>query len=136
MRRRTIMTIGFLLMFIGIQLNVVRTYTLTPKATKFWMENIEEPALATQPPMQQMAPQQMAPQAQAAYNGYANSPFSQASYGNGANAYGANYAPMQVPAPRPAMYGPKQFSPPEWICWPFIFVGTAFVLYGLILARH
>lgn len=125
MKRRNII-IGFLLMFIGIQLNVVRTYTLSPKATKFWMENVEAPTyVAQQTPLVQL------PQAQSGYNSYANSPYSQASYGNNTGSY-----VQQAPVLRSAPYGPKRLTPPDWICWPFIFVGAVFVLYGSVLGRN
>lgn len=115
------MTIGFLIIFVGIQLNMVQTYTLTPRATKFWVENIDDVSFETIAPVQ------------AVTNGYDNAmnntPFSQASYGTS-----QNYAPAPYSVPA-VLSGPKRIAPQDWICWPFIFIGAASVFYGLVLRR-
>ena len=113
------MMIGFLLIFIGIQLNLVRTYTLSPGATKFWNENLEE--------LEDLPVLDLAPVA-ADGNG---PPFSQASYGTQQN-YGSVQPRMSVPT---MLGGPKQITPPDWLCWPFIFIGAASAFYGLVLRR-
>ena len=41
MSRNTAVTIGFLLIFIGVKLRLVDSYTLTPKASKFYVERIQ-----------------------------------------------------------------------------------------------
>ena len=113
------MTTGFLLIFIGLQLNFVKTYTLTPRATKFWAERLAEPSDLT--PLQTN------------YNGNLGerigSPFSQASYTNG------DYRSQQ-PLARPMFLRAKQVTPPEWICWPIMFVGAVFFLQGILLKRE
>lgn len=40
MSRYTTMTIGFLLVFMGIKFHLVESYLLTPRATKFWNSRI------------------------------------------------------------------------------------------------
>ena len=112
-----IMMIGFLLIFIGIQLNLVRTYTLSPSATKFWNENLEDLEDVVQVPT--------------VGNGRITTPFSQASYGTQQN-YGSVQPRMSVPT---MLGGPKQITPPDWLCWPFIFIGAASAFYGLVLRR-
>ena len=105
MSRRTIMTVGFLLIFIGIQLNMVETFTLSKQATKFLVENFQDPI--------EIGP---------AIN---NSPFSQASY---------NRLPSVTLPPVPiVLVKGKEVRHPRWICWPFIFVGAVFVLHAIAL---
>ncbi len=116
MSRSTIMTTGFLFILLGIQLNFVETYTLTPRATKFWAERLADPVDLT--PLQTTA------------NGNFNSPFSQASSGNGA--FGTN---RQQAAARPMFLRAKQITTPDWICWPIMFVGAVFCLQGILLKR-
>ena len=107
MSQRKTMTIGFLMILIGIQLNIVKTYTLTERATHFWIEHLEEPP--------ELNPVQEA----------LNSPYSQASYSGDQQ---ANRPTVLVRA--------KQITPPDWICWPFIFVGVVFVIHGSVVRRQ
>ncbi len=119
MNRSKIMVLGFLLIFLGIQLNLVQTYTLSPNATRFWNENLAELPdvdLASVP---------------VAANPYNTATYSQASYGSQPD-YGTTQPQMLAPA---VLSGPAQITPPEWLCWPFIFVGAASVFYGMVLRR-
>ena len=112
------MMMGFLLIFIGIQLNLVQTFTLSQRATSFWYESIED------------LPADVAP-VQATGNGYDNSPFKQASTGSQ-----QSYLPATTQSAASAVVTrPKQITPPDWVCWPFIFIGAASVFYGLVLRR-
>jgi hypothetical protein len=117
MRRISAMTLGFVMVFIGIQLNLVETYVLTPRFSNFLSENAspgEIPTLATQN--------------QQANNPAYNSPYYQASFSG-------NVPTMsQQMGPRPT--GPKIVSPPGWLCWPILFLGTVVFLHGLSLRRE
>jgi hypothetical protein len=117
MNQSKIMVTGFLLIFVGIQLNLVQTYTLSPSATRFWNENLED------------LPDELVP-VPAVVNGPEPGPFSQASYGTP-----QNYQAIQPQMSVPAISGPKQITPPDWLCWPFIFIGAASVFHGLVLRR-
>lgn len=119
MNRSKIMIIGFLVIFLGIQLNLVQTYTLSPSATRFWNENLED------------LPTMDVGTVQAATNSPNTTPFSQASYGSQLN-NGTVQPLLSAPV---ISSGPKQISPPGWLCWPFIFIGAASVFYGLVLRR-
>ena len=106
MSRTSIMTIGFLLIMIGIKLNMIESYVLSPTATKFWMERIEDPTIAVQN----------------GYNPYgqpAQMPlFQQASFGM-----------------RQAALPPKTFTPPSYLCWPTFFFGFVMLLHGASLKK-
>jgi len=105
------MPTGFLLVLIGIQLNFVQTYTLSARATKFWAERIADPSDLTD--------------LQTSFNGNpSTTPFSQASY-----------RPFAQPVDRPMFLRAKQITPPNWICWPVIFVGAFFCVQGILLKR-
>lgn len=122
MSRTSVMTIGFLLIFLGIQLNMVESWVLTPQATRFWNERIVDPAsdLVTEsgdgmPWQQQLASPFQSPYQQASWgsNPAANSPFANAASGAAA----------------------KALAHPSWICWPVFFAGTVFFLHGLSMRK-
>ncbi len=121
MSRISVMTIGFLLIFIGIQLNMVESFQLTHQATRFWNEKIVDPAselvsdgnYAQQAAWQQPSPYQ--------------SPYFQASYASpvaGIPNQSGNVAG-----------GEKTLTHPSWICWPVFFAGTVFFLHGLSMRQ-
>lgn len=112
MSRTSIMTIGILLILLGIKFNLVESYQLNAQATRFWMERIEDPAVAQQQAMQ--ASRLPNYNAMPTYN-----PYQQASYPNAA------MGEVQWPA--------KVISPPAWLCWPVFFVGAVMLLHGLSL---
>lgn len=107
MSRTSIMTIGFLLIMIGIKLNMVESYVLSPTATKFWMERIEDPSVAMQN----------------GYNPYGQPSqlplFQQASFGL-----------------RQATLPQKTFTPPNYLCWPTFFFGFVMLLHGASLKKE
>lgn len=107
MSRTSIMTIGFLLILIGIKLSLVESYVLSQSATKFWMERVEDPSVAVQ--------NNLNPYGQAAQF---PSLFQQASFG----------------AAAPAM-PQKTVTPPKWACWPTIFFGFVLLLHGISMRR-
>ena len=110
MRRTAMMTTGFVLIFLGIQLNLVQSYTLTPRFSNFLSEN---------------ASANMAPQA--IPNTPYNSPYYQASFGTS--------DPRIAPAFAPAA-PPKTISPPTWLCWPVLFLGMVLFLHGFSMRRN
>ena len=129
MRRTSVMTMGFVLIFIGIQLNLVETYVLTPRFSSFLSEHAspsQSPGFAngTINPNSGFDPT-------VAQNSIQNSPFYQASYPgppgntalNGLNRTAPNFA------------APKVVSPPNWLCWPILFLGTVVFLHGFSMSR-
>lgn len=125
------MTIGFLLIFVGIQLNLVDSFVLTSEATKFWHERIVDPA------------NELVTDSGAGYpaNGYGSagqyqqqqpspfqSPYFQASW-NGNNPQAQGYQQQSFAG------APKILTPPSWICWPVFFAGTVFFLHGLSMRQ-
>ena len=126
MRRTSIMAAGFVLIFIGIQLNLVETYTLTPRFSNFLSSQrvlrpvpnnqIFNNGINTENPNAAFQNQNFSQN---------SSPFSQASFPNVNN--GA-LLPQQRLIPT---YGPpKVIRPPSWICWPVLFLGTVVFLHG------
>ncbi len=109
MSRSKIMTIGFLLVMIGVQLNMVDTYTLTSKATRFLKESLAQ------------LDDTNSAQNYTSYNSPYATPYYQASYPN------SNYVARQEMGPG------KQITPSTWYCWPVLFMGVVMVLHGVAL---
>lgn len=110
------MTIGFLLIFVGLQLNLVQSFELTPGAARFWNENIVHPAAELV--------SDASPQSQGGWN----NPWQQASW-NGQLA-----AQRMIPdSLQPASQ--RTLTHPAWICWPVFFAGTVFFLHGLSMRQ-
>ncbi len=125
MRRTSVMTIGFVLIFIGIQLNLVKTYVLTPRFSNFLSVNAprnesDSLAIAGNPNFDRTNP---------AYN----SPYYQASFPRNAaaNQQPVGLAPMMTQMSAPA----RAVSPPNWFCWPVLFMGTVMLLHGISMRR-
>jgi len=128
------MTLGFVLIFIGIQLHLVKTYVLTPRFSNFLSAN----APLNEPP-------QMGPGLNQAFNmpninpnnqpnSNYNSPYYQASYPG--NNPAMNQPPIQ-PLAAPSITVPaRTFSPPQWFCWPVLFMGTVLLLHGISMRRN
>lgn len=110
MSRTSTLTLGFLLLLVGIKLNVIQSYQLTPSATRFWIERIEDPEVVMRNNLYQYTQPN-------AYNG--NNVFQQASY--------ANVASPALPQ--------KVLTPPTWICWPVFFLGAFLLLNGLAMPK-
>lgn len=111
------MTIGFFLVFVGIQLNLVESFELSPSAARFWNENIVNPAseLVSETSFQDQANGPRLPWQQASWNG----PLRQAS------GLAASLAPASQ----------RTLTHPTWICWPVFFAGTVFFLHGLSMRQ-
>ena len=111
MHRTTTMALGFFLIFLGIQLNVVERYVMTPRTANLmssdgdFTNTFRDSADNLQ-------------QANTAYN----SPYYQASY----------QAPTPVSAYSPAS---REIRPPRWLCWPVLFLGAVILINGLTLRR-
>ncbi len=108
MRRGTTMTLGFVLILIGIQLNVVQSYELTPRFSNFLSENGS-----------------IQNDRQASLNQPFNSPYYQASFEN------TSFTQPTPLAPAPT----KVISIPNWVCWPVLFFGAVIFLHGVAKPR-
>jgi hypothetical protein len=137
MRRISAMTLGFVLIFVGLQLHLVDTFVLTPRFSNLLSSGTTQfdgpqvpmnfnPNVNIQNPNQRI---QQPFQSNEAYN----SPYYQASFtGNGQP---INQPPIQSLAPR--VTGPtRAVSPPGWICWPVLFFGTVMLLHGISMRRN
>ncbi len=128
MRRTSTMTLGFLLIFIGIQLNLVETYVLTPRVSNFLTANgssrFNSNASAINPASNGIV--NVNPQFNrqpGIQNSPYNSPYYQASFPQ------AQFEPI-------ANVGPaKTFSPSKWLCWPVLFFGAVLLLQGFSFRR-
>lgn len=138
MSRTAMMTIGFLFVFAGIQLNFVESYVLTPRMTEFLSDKFSnDQAIANLPyaqPVQSIpANTQNSPYQQAGYqqNGYSGSgiPGVQNVQSQGA----PNFA--RQPIFGNASIQSRVITPPRWICWPIIFLGAVIFLNGVSMNR-
>jgi hypothetical protein len=113
MRRTSIMTLGLVLIFIGIQLNLVDTYVLTPRFSNLLADHAtveREVAVTTEP---------VAVRSGSYYP---------ASYANNNR---ANEKP-----PKSRLGVQKTISTPTWLCWPILFLGTVVFLNGFSIRRE
>lgn len=107
------MTVGFLMVLIGLQLNFVESYQLTPEATRFWVERFGAP----ENPVSNAAYRATG---QAGQTGFQTPSVFQNAAFTSAPAITANA---------------RTIEPPRWICWPVIFMGVAFVFHGAAIHR-
>jgi len=125
------MATGFVLIFLGIQLNLVETYTLTPRFSNFLSEHASaRPTLdysSINLPNPQINPNNGFTNQNFSQN---NSPYSQASFPSANN--GGGLIPQQ---PFQTFGPPKVIRPPSWISWPVLFLGTVVFLHGLSMRR-
>ena len=128
MRRTSTMTLGFLLIFIGIQLNLVETYVLTPRVSNFLTANgssrFNSNASAINPAgngIVNVNPQfNRQPGIQ---NSPYNSPYYQGSFPQAQFEPNANVRPA------------KTFSPAKWLCSPVLFFRAVLLLQGFSFRR-
>ena len=125
MSRTKKMAIGFFLVFLGIQLHLVESYTLTPRVAHFLSDNFAQdpslggPIIATQTPP-------------ASNNGNQNyqSPYYQASFNNA-----AGVPAIQASNPTQSRTLNQRVQPPRWICWPILFLGAFLLIQGATQSR-
>jgi hypothetical protein len=119
MRRTSVMTLGFVLIFVGIQLNLVESYVLTPRISSFLSEQASS------------NPSDLLTTGGASNRNAAfNSPYYQTSYPAGGNLLNRqNTSTLGFGAP-------KTIRPPSWICWPVLFLGTVVFLHGFSMKRE
>jgi len=114
MNRTVVMTLGFLLVFFGIQLNVVDSYVLTPRMANFLSDKF--PDAPTNQPNVIDANQQPGT-------------FTQAGYSNGQQ---LQQTVVRMPTPTGVN---RVIRPPGWIGWPIMFLGAVFFLNGLTMRK-
>jgi hypothetical protein len=110
------MTLGFLLVFFGIQLNVVDSFVLTPRMTTFMSDQFSEnsPVANSSPAI---IPNQLGTNNQAPYSQVA-------------------YSASTAASPTPIALGPNRvIRPPGWIGWPIMFLGAVFFLNGVAIRK-
>ena len=113
MNRTVMMTLGFLFVFLGIQLNVVDSYVLTPRMANFLADHNSGPRALVEP----------------AAGG--ESQFVQTGY-SGVN--GVSF-PNQVTLPNRQGLANRVIRPPVWWGWPVMFFGAVFFLNGLAVRK-
>lgn len=105
MQRISTMTLGFVLIFIGAQLNIIESYTMTPRMANF----LSADGIAVEP---------------AAVTAQNKAPYYQASWQNVSSAAAVNNPP-----------GSREIVLPGWLCWPVLFLGAVVLLQGVSMAR-
>jgi len=115
MHRFNTMAFGFFLIFLGIQLNVVERYVMTPRTANFMSADGDLRSAFQQPVG-----------SNGIVNPANNSPYYQASY----QAPNAAIAPAYSTSPIS-----REIRPPRWLCWPVLFLGAVILLNGLAVRR-
>ncbi len=151
MSRTSLMTVGCVLILVGVQLNLVESLVLTPTATGFLNERLTDP-FETVPAATGSYSRN---NAYASNNGYYapqsnsrnNYPFSTPNYTNRqlntpTSAYTAGYSRGTLTgatgnnASGGYFGSQRMITPPPWLCWPVIFLGGVTFLYGAALSRE
>jgi hypothetical protein len=101
------MTNGFVLIFVGIQLNLVHSYELTPRVSKFLSHRSNNESVVVNNSSQSL-----------------NSPYYQASF------------PTVTNRPTNGPSQPMVIVTPPWLCWPVLFLGTVVFLHGFSKRRE
>jgi hypothetical protein len=131
------MTIGLILVFLGSQLFLVKSYLLTPSATRFMAEHLSQNHdsrfsnaapdgygnTTGQNGAMYAQPGQAWPYYQTSQSGYSMASAS----GNSVPARLGSFADVIPPGYQ------YRFVPPQWIMWPAFFLGTVLFLHGLAL---
>jgi hypothetical protein len=140
MSRTSIMTVGVLLILMGIQLNLVESFLLTEKATQFWTERLSNPFV-------NVSDGRIAgPGANLSGNSTEfpfssrfsdrSSPYSFPSFTRLRQGDLPVFQTSQSNKSSPSMFGSqKSITPPAWLCWPSIFLGAVMFLYGAALGK-
>ena len=118
MHRTNIMALGFLLIFLGIQLNVVERYVMTPRMANLLSPNGTVVSAPRLPSDNFGVPGDNFDRVNTAYN----SPYYQASYQTPATVSG--FSPVG-----------REFRPPRWLCWPVLFLGAVILINGMTSRR-
>ena len=144
------MTVGCVLILVGVQLNLVESLVLTPTATGFLNERLTDP-FETVPAVAGSFPGNNANASNNVYyapqsNSRNNYPFNTPNYtsrqlNTRTSAYSAGYSGGTLSAATGnnlsgGYFGSQRMiTPPPWLCWPIIFLGGVTFLYGAALSR-
>lgn len=135
------MTVGLVLILLGTQLYLVKSYLLTPSATRFMAEHFNQNqdsqfsgqtgglSAGVMNPNQQSAASYSQPGQSWPYYRTAQSENSYASVSSG-SAVPARLGSLTTSVPQGYQH---RFVPPQWIMWPALFVGAVLFLHGLAL---
>jgi len=139
---------GLLLIFVGVELNLVNSVVLTPRASRFWESRLSASpfedglggtASSGSPfsrASQRTAYGQSFSDQYGARNNFPFSTPSSRSYRNGSpfgnsNFRSAGYDSSAVVGTVSTEFGDqKMITPPSWYCWPPIFLGAVLFLFG------
>ena len=137
MSRFSLMTWGTLLILIGIQLNLVESFVLSPKATELWnnrmtqynLETVPRDYIATSNGYYRGSNTQLANNGfRTATSNYRSSIPTYQSYNSSAAVYQSSFDRTGIAGRNGAPQ--KLLTPPSWLCWPPIFLGSVLFLYG------
>lgn len=120
------MTIGLVLIFMGAQFFMVKSYLLTPTATSFMAEHFNENSDSQfSSEIGNLASNSPGPSAQ-------SWPYYQSSQSSSAGGVPSRFGSF-VNSPPPGYQ--HRLVPPKWVTWPTLFMGVVFFLHGLALRR-
>jgi hypothetical protein len=139
MSRISYMTWGLLLILIGVQLNLVESFVLSPQATSYWNKRWSGFGMDTVPGNylaisngyfrdSVITPRNI----QITKNQLADNPYVTPSYQrprfSGLPVYQSSYSNQLAALPSADLQ--KMITPPSWFCWPPIFLGSVLFLFG------
>ena len=120
MNRTAVMTLGFLLVFFGLQLNIVDSYVLTPRMANFLSVRFpDSPAIQNNVINANQQPGAFTPPGN----------FTQAGFSTGQQNQPAG---LRVPSPQGVN---RVVRPPGWVGWPIMFLGAVFFLNALTIRK-
>jgi hypothetical protein len=125
------MTTGLVLMLIGAQLVLVKSYRLTPSATRFMAEHFSQNGES-----QMTNPVSGNALSSSSFNPSGQTwPYYKTIQGGSVPGSGAATVPAQLGSfvSRVPPGYQARFAPPRWMMWPALFVGTVLFLHGLAL---
>ena len=137
MSKLSSMTIGLVLIFIGLQLMLVKSYTLSPTGTRFMQQELQTEAsqanngggLFTGIFRPSGQTNNSAPQAGQSW------PYYRSSNASASNARVPAYQASATQTSDQWLGQTKKLAPPRWLAWPPLFLGVVLFLHGLALRQ-
>ncbi len=137
MSRISQMTWGTLLILVGVQLNLIESFVLTPQATDFWNRRTAIGPVETVPGNYAAAGNGYFPGSNSSWtsrltnSSQSGFPFTTPDYQRSAQSNTSSWtSPFRSPSYTNTIGSQKLVTPPSWFCWPPIFLGAVLFLFG------
>ncbi len=137
MSRISQMTWGTMLILVGVQLNLIESFVLTPQATDFWNRRTAADQFETVPGNYvetgngYFAGSNSSWTSRLTNSSQSSFPFTTPDYQRNGQSNGSSWtSPFSSPSYTSASGSQKLITPPTWFCWPPIFLGAVLFLFG------